>query len=342
MAKKKHYKSLPARLEEHKKEPQASGCIWVHRDFGGEESWKSHPCHYQNNGFEESKNTRFNMYVPSQDKVDEINRNRRQTREGVTGEYRQEVNKAREEMAWQQERRVSGEKLGRRDNWSFFVAQDRLRELTTKARDFLQKHIMGYGQPLHRLSLNKDAWNVGHAIGGSLVTREYLGSQGYMQAKTKRINQPVNFAPERHGQRLGAWYPYDHEYHHIIPKGALKYELLERPKNTPFERRVSTLWESKWNMHNRQNIILLAENPIVAKIISLPPHCPWGAKGHKLYSDMVESRLHQIAEDMEADLSEEGEPHEVEKRAGANLRASLEQLSTLLYNQIKSNQVFLS
>jgi hypothetical protein len=342
MAKKKHYKSLPARLEDHKKEPKATGCIWVHKDFGRGESWKTHPCHYQNNGFEESKYARFNMYVPLQDKIDEVNRDKKKIREDAAGEYRQEVNKAREEMARQQERRASGEKLGRRDYWNFFVARERLKDLSTKARDFLQKHITGYGQSMHRLALNKKAWNVGHSIDESLVTREYLGGQGYAQAKKEGIKNPVNFAPERHGQRLGSWYPYDHEYHHIIPKGSLKHELLTRPKTTPFERRVSTIWESKWNMHNRQNIILLAENPIVAKIISLPPHCPWGAKGHKIYSDMVEFQLQQIANDMEADLSEEGEPHEVEKRAGANLRSSLEQLSRNLYTQIKSNQVFLS
>lgn len=342
MAKKKHYKSLKARGEEHKKEPKTTSCIWDHKDFGRGKSWETHPCHYQNNGFEESKGARFNMYVPPQDKVDEVNRNRKKIREDAAGEYRQEVNKAREEMARQQERRASGEKLGRRDYWSFFVAQDRLKEVTTKARDFLLKHITGYGQPLHRLSLNKEAWNVGHAIGGSLVTREYLGGQGYVQAKTRGISQPVNFAPERHGQRLGAWYPYDHEYHHIIPKGALKYALLEQPKNVPFERRVSTIWESKWNMHNRQNIILLAENPIIAKIISLPAHCPWGARGHKIYSDMVESRLTEIAEEMEGDLSEEGEPHDVEKRAGAKLHTRLNALAKDLLSQIKTNQVLLS
>lgn len=342
MAKKKHYKSQPALLAEHKKEPKTTGCIWEHADFGKGESWKTHPCHYQNNGFEESKGSRFNMYVPPQNKVDEVNRDRKKIREDAAGEYRGEVNKAREEMARQQERRASGEKLVGRDYFRYFAAEGRLKELTTKARDFLQKHIAGYGQPLHRLSLNKEAWNVGHAISGSLVTREYLGGHGYMQAKTKGISQPVNFAPDRHGQRLGAWYPYDHEYHHIIPRAALRSALLRQPTSVPFERRLSTVSESKWNMHNPQNIILLAENPIVARIISLPAHCPWGARGHMVYSDMVESRLTEIAEEMEGDLSEEGEPHDVEKRAGDKLYKRLNALAKDLLSQIKTNQVFLS
>ena len=339
---KKHYKSLKARGEEHKKSPKTTSCIWSHKDYGGQKGWSTHPCHYQNNGFKKSEGGRSAEYIPSQARVDEVNASRKELRESAAGEYRQEVNKAREEVARQQELRASGEKLARRDNFRAFVANGRLMQLTTKAREFLQKHILGYGQPLHRLSLNKEAWHVAHVLDGKFVTKEYLGGQGYLQARNKGVKQPVNFAPEWHGQRLGAWYPYEHEYHHIIPKGALKYELLERPKKTPFERRVSAIWESKWNMHNGENIVLLAENPVIAKIIDLPAHCPWGATGHAVYSDMVEAHLRELAKDLEADLSEEGEPHELEKKAGEKLRDGLNLLSNTLYDQIISNEVLLS
>ncbi|ATB27680.1 AHH domain-containing protein [Melittangium boletus] len=339
---KKHYKSLKARGEEHKKDPKTTSCIWSHKDYGGKKGWSTHPCHYQNNGFEESKGGRSGKYVPSQARVDEVNASRKELRESAAAEYRQEVNKAREEVSRYQELRASGEKLAKRDNFRSFVANGRLMQLTTKAREFLQKHILGYGQPLHRLSLNKEAWHVAHVLDESLVTKEYLGGQGYVQARKNGVKQPVNFAPEWHEQRLGSWYPYEHEYHHIIPKGALKYELLDRPQNTPIERRVSVVWESKWNMHNGGNIVLLAENPVIAKIINLPAHCPWGATGHALYSDMVEAHLRQLANQVEADLSEAGEPHEVEKIAGDELRKGLNALSLKLYNQIITNKVLLS
>jgi len=343
MAKKKHYKSLKERLHDHKQEPKETGCIWDHRDFGNGDSWKTHPCHYQNNGFEVSQDkSRSKMYRPKQNKVNKVNRNRKQIRENASEEYRAEVDKARTETARQRDHRASGEKLSGRDHFRYFIAERRLKELTTKGHDFIQKYIAGYGQALHRLSLNKDAWTVAHQISVSFVTREYLGPQGYRQAKAKGIGQPVNFAPDRHGERLGSWYPYDHEYHHIIPRAALRAALLRGAKSVPFERRLSTLWESKWNMHNPQNIILLAENPIVAKIIGLPPHCPWGARGHMVYSDTVEAQLTWIAAYMEKDLSKEGEPHEVEQNAGAYLRSQLDELSKVLYEQIKSNQIFLS
>lgn len=61
-----------------------------------------------------------------------------------------------------------------------------------------------------------------------------------------------------------------------------------------------------------------------------------------VYSDMVESRLTEIAEEMEGDLSEEGEPHDVEKRAGDKLYKRLNALAKDLLSQIKTNQVFLS
>lgn len=342
MAKKKHYKSSPARLAEHKKDPKSTGCIWSHQDYGKGDSWKSHPCHYQNNGFEESKGSRLGMYKPDQGKVDEANRDKKKLHEDASGEYKEQVDKARDDLAQQQARMSSGEKLQGRDYFRYFVAKGRMLQLESQGSLLIRKHIVGFGRPLHRLALNKEAWTPGHKLDASLATREYLGLGGYLQSKKKGISTPVNFAPERHAQKLGAWYPYDHEYHHIIPRGSLTSALLREAKRVPYERRLSTLAESKWNMHNPQNIVLLAENTVIAKIINLPAHCPWGARGHATYSQMVERRLNEIATEMEGDLSEEGEPHEVEKQAGRNLFDRLNQLSEDLLDQIKANQVFLS
>ncbi|MFY2557354.1 AHH domain-containing protein [Corallococcus terminator] len=342
MAKAKHYKSSKARLAEHKKDPKSTGCIWSHHDYGKGNSWESHPCHYQNNGFKESKGARLGMYKPDQAKVDEANRDKRKLSEDASGEYKQQVEKAREDLAQQQASMSSGAKLQGRDYFRYFVAKGRMLQLETQGSLLLRKHILGYGRPLHRLALNKDAWTPGHKLDKSLANREYLGLSGNLQSKKKGITTPVNFAPERHDLKLGAWYPYDHEYHHIIPRGSLTSALLRGAKSVPFERRLSTLTESKWNMHNPDNVVLLSENTVIANIINLPAHCPWGASGHKLYSDMIESRLMKIAEQMEADLQEAGEPHEVEKKAGAQLLTRLNALSKHLFSQIKTNKVFLS
>jgi hypothetical protein len=225
------------------------GCIWRHAS-----GWGNSPCHYAMNGFAASA-SRTDMYNKDHRSV---------ARElGYVLDAEPGKGKNRGDL-----------KLGERIR----------REVAAKARsqgkglDFRQRFERRFGSSIKWLSLHPEGWHYGHGLEPRHIPKRYGG----------RV-QPTFKVKKKEEQGYGAWYPYHHNYHHLIPQGALHEYVIGNDALSG--RRVEIICASKWNINARRNIVLLPQENSVSRIVGLPAHCPWGLKHHPAYSSSMKDKL---------------------------------------------------
>lgn len=146
-------------------------------------------------------------------------------------------------------------------------------------------------------------------------------------------NQP-NFLPRRDAKRggHGAWYPYDHNYHHLIPIGAVEEWIVGKAggETARSEQVIKIVLMSRWNIHKRLNMMLLPQQEIVAEVVELPAHCPWGIPSHKEYQDSLQDKLKAIRSRIDRAIKggkEHPNPQEVQ--------LDFDKLSETLFKKVK-------
>jgi hypothetical protein len=158
------------------------------------------------------------------------------------------------------------------------VGQALARKAASKAASFKKAYEKKFGSSLKWLSLDPKGWNYGFTLSKSVP-------KGWGP-------QPTFWIKKEKAQGYGAWYPYHHNYHHMIPQGAFhEYVIGKDDKST---ERVKAMVMSEWNINKALNVVLLPQETFVARIVGLPAHCPWGVKSHASYSNSLKSKLKQV------------------------------------------------
>ncbi|MBJ6759925.1 AHH domain-containing protein [Myxococcaceae bacterium JPH2] len=150
-----------------------------------------------------------------------------------------------------------------------------------KTSEFRKRFEGRFGGSIKWLSLNEAGWHYGYTLPVEHVPRKY--TQG---------PQPTFAVKNGPAGGYGAWYPYHHNYHHLIPQGALQEYVCGNDDKT--KQRVEILCASKWNINGQKNIVLLPQETSVSKIVELPAHCPWGLKEHAAYSKSMRNMLKSV------------------------------------------------
>lgn len=151
-----------------------------------------------------------------------------------------------------------------------------------KPRPQLNKWMSKFKGAMKRLHDNPKAWNVGESC---------------YRDKGK------NFLPRRH-EGAGWWYPYMHNWHHMIPSGAT-YDYIVGEDGESGVWRLRLLMFTKYNVNCKENIILLPKERFVGRALGLPVHCPYNSPNHRDYSAVCESRLTKIRNTLNKAITEE-------------------------------------
>lgn len=104
-----------------------------------------------------------------------------------------------------------------------------------------------------------------------------------------------------------AYRPFNHDAHHILP-----WDAIQRLPKTA----LKLLMAAGYNLNAGNNIIILPKNDSYARALMLPAH-PYD---HPEYS----SRVAGILEEIQQDMAEEGQGHELNEDNVGNLRSRLE------------------
>ncbi|AKQ69080.1 hypothetical protein A176_005992 [Myxococcus hansupus] len=252
MGRKKHV-SWDFKVDYH--QDDTTGCIWRHAPGYGTSA-----CHYAMNGYQVSA-LRQDMY----------NKDHRQNA-----------------LALGYVLDVSGDRRRRGD---LILTSMISKEVGAKARSIqkpsewreaFRKRFEGrFGGSIKWLSLNKEGWHYGYILPVEHVPRKHMQRQ-----------QPTFAVKNGAAGGYGAWYPYHHNYHHLIPQGALQEYVCGNDDKT--KRRVDILCSSKWNINGQDNMVLLPQEISVSKIVELPAHCPWDMKEHVAYSSSMKDMLKDV------------------------------------------------
>ena len=162
-----------------------------------------------------------------------------------------------------------------------------------------------------RIENDPKAWNVGYSC---------YPSKG------------ENFFPRAHGG-AGWWYPYMHNWHHIIPQSA-PYEFIVGDDGDRGAWRLHLLMLANYNINCKENIVLLPLERFVGRVLGLPVHCPYNSCDHPEYTAACESRLVQIRGILDKAITEEECSVDLSKCKAA--RDAMMALSNTLLNIIKN------
>ncbi|MCP3168175.1 AHH domain-containing protein [Myxococcus qinghaiensis] len=289
MGKKKH---VSWNLKEQYHQDDTTGCIWRHSGGYGKTA-----CHYAMNGYKVSAG-RQDMYNKDHRKnavalgyvLDVSGDNRRRGDLKLTSKISREVR-----------------------------AKARTARKTSEGREAFRKRFEGrFGGSIKWLSLDKDGWHYGYTLPVGHVPRKYMqGPQPTFKVK----NGPA--------EGYGAWYPYHHNYHHLVPQGALLDFVCGNDDKT--RRRVEILCASKWNINGPNNIVLLPQETSVSKIVELPAHCPWGQKKHSAYSRSMKDMLKDVKRNLDKAMKTKAceDTEEVAVELDAVSKKILQQIKTM-------------
>jgi hypothetical protein len=160
------------------------------------------------------------------------------------------------------------------------------------AKSFIRKFEGRFFGAMHYLQLHKDGWHYGYTLAADQVpkSRKEHGRQ-----KTFAIFE------KKGSGGYGAWYPYFHNYHHLVPQGALHEMVIAN--DTESEKRVEIICASKWNINKRKNIILLPEEESISLMVELPAHTPWSERSHTAYSDSMKQVLKGVKTSLDANIA---------------------------------------
>ena len=152
----------------------------------------------------------------------------------------------------------------------------------------------------------------------------------------RKGNRP-HFQPHQNGVQggYGAFYPYEHNYHHLIPVGAIDDWVVGKGASGSPSRSdliVKLILISRWNIHNEMNMVLLPNEEFEALIVGLPAHCPWAVPAHDVYQSSLRFRLHDLREMPDRAIRQKKHPKDLK----AAILAELNSLSEELLEQVKS------
>lgn len=147
--------------------------------------------------------------------------------------------------------------------------------------------------PFGLLERDAEAWHVNHTFTDGKV-KPWFGRD------RSEKKPPENFLPKPHG----GWhffYPYKHNYHHMIPNRAFRDLVLdaEADGKANSESRRTALLMSKWNINEDTNVILLPNELAVASVCGLPAHCPWETREHPKYTQKIKTDLGKVKEELD-------------------------------------------
>lgn len=229
---------------------QNKGCIWSHE--GGYGSYRTTECHYRKQGFEASAG-RTGMY---NDKDHHAN--------AVALKYAKWASDAEDSIV-----RTGG--AGSQIEADLKAGAGKRKG--SALNRFLKKFQRKYNDSLRWLEYDAKGWHYGFNHAAHKVNKKSCDT----------------FKPkDKDTYAHGAWYPYHHEYHHLIAVSALRKYVITDKKVT---RRIKLLLSTGWNINKGDNIVCLPTELWVAAITELPAHCPWDAMDHPAYSKSLKEKL---------------------------------------------------
>jgi hypothetical protein len=142
---------------------------------------------------------------------------------------------------------------------------------------------------------------------------------------------PDNFKPRRHGG-MGYHHPYFHNYHHMVPNGAI-HEFIGCTENGT--KKLFLLMTSLYNINAADNIVLLPKQSFVGRALGLPIHCPYGQRSHPTYSNSCQKTLSKIS-DLLQEVLDQGSPHRLNDSNVAVIKQEINLLEKKLLMFIKA------
>lgn len=182
--------------------------------------------------------------------------------------------------------------------------------------------------PFGLLNKDADAWHIDHTYTPGKV------DSPWWPPFTDKPAAKTNFLPNPHGGNH-YFFPYKHNYHHIIEKGSFHELVLNAEYQdpvTPAKRKHIVIGADPmlhWNINRKQNIILLPNEEPHADTVGLPSHCPWSTRSHPRYKSMLKSKLDDVRKKIDKAVKTGAHP-EIEKAQDA-----LTQAETDLLEEVK-------
>ncbi|MBL0698206.1 hypothetical protein [Comamonas sp. JC664] len=204
--------------------------------------------------------------------------------------------------------------------WKRFPVRD-----DSKRKRTLSEFFDSARQSLYWLRRGPEGWHLG-ATHLAPVPSQSL----------KKGNRP-QFQPRQNATQggYGAFYPYEHNYHHLIPIGAVEEWVIGKGESGSPARSdqvVKLILISRWNIHNEKNMVLLPQQEFEALIVGLPAHCPWGVPAHSAYQTALQSRLRTLRSQIDRAIRQKKHPKDLK----ADILDELNTLSKALLAQVKS------
>lgn len=278
----------------HKTNKDGYGCLWRHHieDSG----WDMNPCNYPLNGFYASADTGGDRYTL----------------------YSRDFLSSARDLGYVKDAGSMTERAHQsvKDAGARVVAEG-----VRKSEGFNIEKYVNLAKTAFYWLQREDGWKIN------------VCPQPEPSSKLKK-DQP-NFYPRQNKTKggHGAWYPYDHNYHHLIPIGAVEEYVVGKAgaETARSEQVIKIVLMSRWNIHKRLNMMLLPQQEIVAEVVGLPAHCPWGIPSHVEYQSSLESKLKDIrAKILEAIVDGKEHPDLAE------VQLDFDNISKTLFKKVKN------
>ncbi|HYO59980.1 hypothetical protein [Archangium sp.] len=197
--------------------------------------WATHPCNHAANGYRVSLASRSGLY-----------------------------DKDHQRIARALGFLTQGSELGSRGKkwiWRRFPSGDGGSTRQTTVSDYLRQAR----QSLYWLGRGPEGWHIG--VSHLSPTPDQ---------PLKKGNRP-HFQPRQNDVLggYGAFYPYEHNYHHLLPIGAIEKWVIGDDSaggSSRSKRIIKLLLFSRWNIHNEKNMVLLPQQQFESRIVGLPAH----------------------------------------------------------------------
>ncbi|WP_246357394.1 hypothetical protein [Pyxidicoccus fallax] len=201
----------------------------------------------------------------------------------------------------------------------FPVSENSERKLTFK--DF----IKNARKSLTWLRRGPEGWHIG------------VKHLAHVPRQPRRVGRRPNFLPRQNEVRggYGAFYPYEHNHHHLIAIGAVEEWVIGKGASGSPSRSdlvVKLILISRWNIHNEKNMVLLPQQEFESLIVGLPAHCPWGVPAHSVYQTSLKERLRKLRKKLDRAITQEKHPKDLK----AEILNDLNTLSVELLEQVKT------
>jgi len=186
-----------------------------------------------------------------------------------------------------------------------------------KNETWYKKYFKRHKTSIYWLSKDSKAWTVDYAIPG-------VAFKHYGNSKT--------FVPKAQ-DGPGAWFPYHHNAHHLIPQGAFKEFVIYGEGDVEPVKRIEMVLASEWNINNEKNMVILPQELQVSAICCLPAHCPYGVPHHNEYSHSCKEELNEVRKQIDKAVSTE-KCEDIKK-----IILELDEVSESMLDKIKTMEV---